>query len=331
MLKFLHNRLSTTWRRRPVSTDGVFVDVTSTASLSAEVADLRQGDIVDVKSLPLKWDRPGELACDEGVVLISQTCDLVRNHRAEAQVAPLVRLGADEASQARSGRLPRYVPVSTLGPNYFADLSFIATVHKNHLIGKVRSHGLDQSSHQQISAFSQAVGRRFSRFAFPDEVTPWIKPLQDILRSKAPKARSPLHLPLQYIVELRLEAIRGWTAEPPYDLVLLVILAPGVLPEFDDEAGAAQNKYEPTVKTIPEIAMTMPKDGAPAIDKLHFWEEFGDALARHCRPADGAPVEIKEAVRSISAEVLSEEDLSYARVRRSAEIDLDHLSEPEPI
>jgi hypothetical protein len=172
------------------------------------------------------------------------------------------------------------------------------------------------------------VGRRFDRFAFPDEVTPWIKPLQDILRSKALKARSPIRRPVENITELRLEAVQGWTANPPYDLTLLVIVSPGVLPELDEESDEPQNQYETTQETIAEVAKDMPPDGAPAIAVLRFWERFGDALARHCRPADTAPEAVREAVRSLSAEVLGEDDLNYARVRRSAEIDLDHLSDP---
>lgn len=146
------------------------------------------------------------------------------------------------------------------------------------------------------------------------------------MRSKAPKTGSPIHRPVQHITELRLEAVHGWTTNPPYDLTLLVIVFPGVLPELNGESDEPRNQREMTQETIVEVAQGMPLDGAPARDLLRFWESFGDALARHCKPSDTAPEAVREAVRSLSAEVLSEDDLSYARVLRSAEIDLDHLS-----
>lgn len=298
--------------------------------LSPEVSLLRQADVITISSLPVKWDHPGDVQCRDGVVVISQTCDLIRDNRAEVQVVPLVRLPTQDASQARSGRQPRYAAVSSLGPEYFADLSIVATVHKKYIVEEFRQHGVDQTSHNDISNFGQAVGRRFDRYAFPDDVTPWLKPLQDILRSRAPKENSPLYRPIQKIVELRLEAVNGWTAEPPFDLVLMVVVEAGVLPELDEDLLGSVDLTGPDVEKLVDIANQMPPDGADPIDITVFWERFGNALARQCTPPKGAPAAVVDAVRSFSAEVVSEDDLQYSRVRRSAEIDLDHLSDAGP-
>lgn len=299
--------------------------------LPPQVSSLRQADVIDISSLPVKWDHPGDVQCVDGVVVISQTCDLIRDNRAEVQVVPLVRLPTQDASQARSGRQPRYAAVSSLGAEYFADLSIVATVHKKYIIEGFRQHGVDQANHNNISNFARAVGRRFDRYAFPDDVTPWLKPLQDILRSRALKKNSPLYRPVEKIVELRLEAVNGWTAEPPFDLVLLVVVEAGVLPELDEGLLDSVDLSGSDAEKLADIASQMPPNDADPIEIIVFWERFSNALARHCAPPKGAPATVVDAVRSFSAEVVSEDDLQYSRVRRSAEIDLDHLSDPGPV
>jgi len=317
-------------RRRTKRTDDAVVDLSSGLTLSSAVKALRQGDIIDVHRLPIAWDRGNAVACGDGVVVLSQTCDLIRTDRAEVQVAPVVRLEGDDVSQARSGRQPRYAPLPMLGLDYFADLSIVATIHKQYVVDKFRQHGVDQSSHIDIQNFSQAVGRRFDRYAFPNEVTPWIKPLQDIIRSRARKPPSPLSRPLQSIAELRFESVRGWTSDPPYDLNLLIILKPGELPDFDLDESALSNSSTTRSESVAEVAKRFPVPGSSATTIVAFWESFAQALVGQCRPPSNSPPEVKSAVRSFTAEVVSEDDFSYARVRRSAEIDLDHLSQPPP-
>jgi hypothetical protein len=177
-----------------------------------------------------------------------------------------------------------------------------------------------------VSDFAQAVGRRFERFAFPNAVVSWIRPLQDVLRSKAGSETSPLHRPISQVVELRLEAIGGWRTEPPYDLVLIVVVKQGLLPDPDAVAisGVESNK------SPAQEAASMPPDGAGLQEIQDFWERFADSLAKHCRPGKGCSDEDREAVLGITGEAVSEDDLRYSRVRRSAEIDLDHLSRPAP-
>jgi hypothetical protein len=156
---------------------------------------------------------------------------------------------------------------------------------------------------------------------------PWIKPLQDVIRSKAPKENSPLSRPVRDLVDLRLEAAGGWDAPPPYYLTLLVVLRAGALPEPVDSSLVNQLEQGRN-ETIAKVAASMPPEGAPSADVITFWERFGNALAGHCRPSQDAPLAVRSAVRSLEAEVVSEDELTYWRVRRSAEIDLDHLSEP---
>jgi hypothetical protein len=147
MLRCLRSRLSAMWSTRPPAPNVRVVDRQSGLPIEDEVlTTFRQGDIFDVYSLPVHWTCPGVISCPEGVVAVSQTCDLIKLGTAEVQVSPVVRLAEPEAGAARSGRQPRYALLPRLGPNYFADLSVVTTIHKSLLLTSFREHGLDGSN-----------------------------------------------------------------------------------------------------------------------------------------------------------------------------------------
>ena len=86
-------------------------------------------------------------------------------------------------------------------------------------------------SDDETRRFSRAVARKFGRSPFPDEVSPWLRPLEEVVSSRTRKAASPEGQALRQVVELRVEATGGWVAAP-YDLTLVVIVEPGTLPTF---------------------------------------------------------------------------------------------------
>ena len=331
MRRYLANLLSSMSSKRSARTSAQFVDVKVGLPLSEDVEALRQGDVLELHSVPIQWDRPGDFSCPEGVVIVSQSCDVVRRAQAELQVSPIVHLEGPELTNALSGRQPRYAHISTLGNGYFADLSIISTIHKQIAIARKTSRGINQSDSQEMARFARAIARRFDRFAFPDEIVPWIRPLQDVFRSKALNRSSPLFRPVAKIEELRLESIAGWTAAEPHDLVLLIVLEVGTLPEVDPDSVELPSPSATTNKGTPgQVASSMPPEGSSASSVIEFWEAFGDSLARLCQPPPHSAPAVMAAVRSFTAEVISEDELMYSRVRRSAEIDLDHLSDPGP-
>ncbi|MFG2835085.1 hypothetical protein ACGFYE_08855 [Streptomyces zaomyceticus] len=309
------------------------------------IKEYRQGDVVRVVSVPLKV-QPGVVdwvATPYGAALITQTCDVVLPDRATAHLVPVLQLPAAEAKANRNGRRPHLVHLPELGDCYFADLTYVATVSKSVIAAAERTPGVE--SIDAVRKFGQRVGRRFSRFAFPDEVVPWIRPLQSLVESKVSKEASPIGWALSKVASLRLECADEWEVAP-YLLTLCVVLEPGVLPPFPpDEIPTCSGKvntwlYGPTgsalVRMHSEIAKYLhdgERTSLDAADRYWLWSALADSWAAMCVPAGNPTADILEAVEggAVSSEILSTEDFSFERYRHSEEIDLDHLSSPLPM
>lgn len=292
---------------------------------------LTQLPVAGTDGTPRVYDAP------LGAVILSQTCDVVQPNRLAAQLAPRVRLTDTPAAEARAGRRPRYLHLPALGDEAFADLEVVATVAK--AVVADQPHQAGATTDDDVRRLARAVARKFGRFPFPDDGTPWLTPLEDVLKSKAAKPASPEGQALEEVVQFRVEASGGWLM-PPYDLTLVVIVTPGTLPTFpddeppelpaaldgwlrDDQGGLARSSAQIASRLL---AATNPDQ------RYWLWHALVEAWANRCRPASGAAGDIRAAVRgsALAFELLSEDEYPLARVRRSEELDLDHLSPPTP-
>jgi hypothetical protein len=310
----------------------------------------QQGDVVQVSALAVH--RPTGIIyrpTPEGVVLLSQTCDIVLADRFTVVAAPLVRLSGDTLRDADKGKKPRYVLVPQLGADAFADLDVIGTLHKDVLAGAptVSVVGSDDIA---IRNFGRRVGRRFERFAFPDEVVPWFNPLSDVVLGKYGGTTGEA-LAFEQVVELRVEATDGWISAP-YALTLVVIVRGGTLPEIDED----DQVMPPTSlqqwlrrndgslrRASGEIANRLFKDRLDASgntsaleprERYHLWLALAEAWGDRCRPRGRYRNDpsVANAVRggAVGVEILSDDEYTLARYRRSEMLDLDHLSPPSP-
>lgn len=279
--------------------------------------------------------KPVAVPAPLGVVLVSQTCDVVLPGRPAVQVARRVRLPDAQAAQARDGKRPRFAHLPQLGQNDFADLDVISTIAKSRLVELTRAAGV--LGDEEGRRFAGAVARKFGRFAFPDEVTPWLKPLEEVVASKARKSASPEGRALEAVVELRVEAVGGWSATP-YNLTLCVIVQPGTLPAFPDDdfpdlppelATWLYEDEDNLRRSSGEIADRLGRT-VEAEEKQWLWTALGEAWAGKCRPAQGCSEAIHDAVASVLPEVVPADEFTLTRVRRSEILDLDHLSGPTP-
>lgn len=298
----------------------------------------RQGDLIDsvLQLTVMAADGSGRsVDTPLGVVLVSQTCDVVLANRFMVQLAPCVVLPEKEAREARAGKRPRYAALPSLGDDHFADLEVIATVDKAFLVDRSRRPGVVED--QDVRHFGRSVARKFGRFPFPDEVTPWLRPLEEVVSARAGKLTSPEGAVLDGVVELRIEATGGWRVSP-YDLTLVVVLQPGVLPTFPEdslpelpgdlsawlytEAGVLQRRSA-------DIAERLRSSTEP-VRRYWLWMALAESWAERCRPK-GTPAEgVMAAVNSIVSEVVTADEYPLSRVRRSEQLDLDHLSGPLP-
>lgn len=315
------------------------------ADWTERIKEYRQGDVINVESISLMTGR-GDVEwvpTPLGAAVITQTCDLVLPDRPTAHLVPVVELSANEAKANRTGRRPHLVPLPELGDTFFADLTYIGTVGKSVVVSSTRRPGVTDID--DVRKFGQRVGRRFSRFAFPDEVVPWIRPLQSIVESRAGKGTSPLGWALERVASLRLECDGEWK-EGPYSLTLCVVTEPGVLPPFppDEIPGCPKSLHQwlygssgdSLLRKSSEIAQRLYGGGKASLDAVErywLWSALADSWAAMCIAPPQAEVDVLSAVEGgyINSDIISSEDFPFERYRHSEEIDLDHLSSPLPI
>lgn len=309
------------------------------------LAGFQQADILKAERIPCVGPT-GEaswLPTPEGVVIISQTCDVVRDSKEYLQVAPLIRLTGNTARQAAKGAMPGYVLVPEAGTDAFVDLDHVATVSKQHVALLVPQRGV--VSTQDLRLFGMRVGRRFSRFAFPDAVSEWLQPLKGLVIDKSGRSTSALGRVLDGMVDsLRLECSPSWDDGAPYELTLLVVVKPGLLPVLDEgepPPGASSvlsrwlwddgGKLLRKPAAIAERIDSGDPSASPG-DRSWLWECFAESLAGTCRPPVSALSNVANAVTGgqFSSEVATAREVAYERILRSEEIDLEHLSPPLP-
>lgn len=333
---------------------------------AAALASYQQGEIIDVRYLPIKAritypaQQKGllvrlrislgcrllklDVGADSSVIastplgaaVLSQQCDIVQTDRLTLQVAPIVPLTGDIAAEARINRRPRFVPLPNAGDSLFVDLEVISTLHKNELVDIDHRPGVNNLL--EARKFAQAIGRRFTRFPFPDELHTWLRPLEEVLQSKASRPLTPEGMALSSIEEFRIEADNGWDDGPPYNLTILVIVKEGTLAYTDGEDVPSQpealgrwlrNSGGDLTKSSGQIADRL-RQASTTSERYYLWLALGEAWANRCRPGAGATDAERNAVTSVEGEVASAEDLTIDRWWRSEALDLDHLSAPRP-
>lgn len=196
-------------------------DVTATApaAIDAALTAWKQGDCVVGEQWFAFRRADGEAglleAPVEGFVVVTQTCDVVRSveRRPMLEVSPLVRVdGEARLEEIRRGRLLRYgfVPgVAAMG--LVADLDRTMTVHKEVVSGWSRVDGCQSDAESR--QFAEVLARKRQRFAFPDDFSALVRPLQERFKSKHDK-QSPEGEAMRALREIRVQARPSWSANP---------------------------------------------------------------------------------------------------------------------
>ncbi len=267
----------------------------------------------------------------DGAVIVSQSCDASLPHRDRVQIAPVVRIEhPEDLREAASGKRTQFVALPRIGSDYFADLDAITTVFKTALLGCHRVAGVETD--QEVREFAFSVSRRFGRFAYPDEVSECLIPLQKALQSKARKETSPLGRALTGVHSFRV-ACEDWT-KPPYELTLIVILEPGLASmEFDDEGdGDAPRNLQPPssgdlAKHVNNYAEYLLKEERTPTEKYYAWQYLAEAWALQCEAVAATKGLFGGFVDSVSAELAVVDDFPLSRVLSTESLDLDYLSD----
>lgn len=201
----------------------------SAAAVDAALSVWRQGDCVLGDSwFVVRFDAahplsgPARLAAAAGVdlaeeqvrglVVVSQTCDVVRScvDRPFVEVCPLVEVDDVKLQEIARGRRPMYASVPALVPDRLvADLDRTMTVEKPVIAGWVRTAGCTTDA--EVWAFGQALARKRARFAFPDDFTELTRKLQSRLVDKHER-NSDEGRGLRALREIRVQAAPAWEA-----------------------------------------------------------------------------------------------------------------------
>ena len=257
---------------------------------------------------------PVERSTPMGVVLLTQCCDLARGGSGDPIAAAVVELPEKASSTARSGRQPRFASLSWLGSNLFADFSVSGSVQYETVVASERRSA---PSTADRTFFASRVSRRFSRFAYPDDIQPFLRRLQERIRSKASSEASPLGICLQRVVTIRVENEAGWDAPTPWDVTITFVVREGELPTPGVES--VEVPFEGSSAQIAERISALPA-GSAGLETL--WQALVQRLIDECLRTDESAV-----VKGSVGEVLEEGEYSFMRFRRSADLDIDDLSE----
>lgn len=205
------------------------VDDASYADVDAALYEWRQGDCV----LATHWfvfrtdlTRPitpaGRIAAGEGfdtaesevlgLMVLTQTCDLVRSSkdRPYIEVCPIVLVDEVSLGEIRGGRRPNYASIEALTDRCLvADLDRVMTVEKSVVSVWKRIPGW--SVDLEGRRLAAALARKRSRVAFPDDFVAAVAPLVQRLSSKHDKNSVEGHA-LRALREIRVRAAPSWDA-----------------------------------------------------------------------------------------------------------------------
>lgn len=292
-----------------------------------------QGDVVALKQLAY-WNGPGQglelIDTPDGVVLVSQTCDLVQTstkHR--VLVAPAVRSSGDELGQVKKGRKPLLVLVGS-GRDLVADLERVTSIPRAVLSQvTVVDQTCGQQSGNEAAELAARIGRVFSRFAFPDEVHTALKRLIRKVADGYTKDTSFAAV-LSRLNEFRV-GCDDWS-QPHRHLTIYAIVDSDFLPPVDarsddwvwsaDSVTGITRGARPEELSIETLSSLILANGVAENDSalVELWEWWGVAL--HSGWLDTCD----EQVSSIRLEVISASELTYETYMSSEAIDFSTLS-----
>ncbi|MDD9744762.1 MULTISPECIES: hypothetical protein [Marinovum] len=174
-----------------------------------------------------------------GLVVISQTCDIVRRTggRHYVAVCPLIKLEPQEIKEVHKGRKPYLSVVENVEDGVFADLRRPFSVDKDLLRGWARLDGF--SSEASRARFSSALERKFGQFAFPDEFDSAFKNFKDRVWSRHDKTDSPPGKVYRSIHQIRFRVLPNWES-PEKTLAVIAILLPAADREVDVQVISAE-------------------------------------------------------------------------------------------
>jgi len=174
--------------------------------MQAAEAAVEEGEVIEAVAAPVLDGSPG-------MVMLSQTCDIIRNCRSRpfVEVAPLVEVPEPWVDEICRLKRPAFAHVpTTAGQRFVADLDRVMTVEKALIAGWTRISGWNTDD--ELRRFAEALARKRSRFAFPDDFVAAARGLQAHMVSRHNR-QTDEGAHLQALREIRVRAAPSWDAD----------------------------------------------------------------------------------------------------------------------
>ncbi|WP_310410183.1 hypothetical protein [Chamaesiphon sp. OTE_8_metabat_110] len=193
-----------------------------------------------------------------GFVVVTQTCDLVRScaERAFVEISPLVAVNSTWIEEIRKLKRPRYAYIAGVADRFLvADLDLVMTVEKDVVAAWERIPGC--RSDADTRSLAEALARKRSRFAFPDDFNRFAQKLQKRMQDKHEKSTDEGDA-LRALREIRVSATPAWDANA-VELIFWFVRA-----ETDDRFGEKEwhEWLDSWLKLLPESARFSSVDGS---------------------------------------------------------------------
>ncbi len=176
--------------------------------------------------------------CDEkmpGFVVISQTCDIVRepidSFSKFVSVCPLVEVNPAGISNIEKGKAPSFGLIENTPDNLVVDFSRIMSVSKNLLVTWRRRRGCPSESKKR--EFAIALERFFGRYAYPDAFNQSFSSFRNATYEKYNK-NSNFGKVLRSICELRVYPHSCWNNTDSVPVTLIVVIEDRDKREIED-------------------------------------------------------------------------------------------------
>lgn len=147
-----------------------------------------------------------------GLVVVTQTCDIVRSSasRPYVDVSPLVEIEEEGLHEIERGRRPQYGFIPLLAASRLvADLDRTMSVEKPVVARWARVPGWDTD--EQAREFASSLARKRARFAFPDDFVALTRKLETRLKKTHAKDSAEGRA-LRALREIRVQAAPNWDA-----------------------------------------------------------------------------------------------------------------------
>lgn len=254
------------------------------------------------------------------VVLLSQTCDLQETTEVEylCLLAPVRTVDATFAREALRGLRPGFAALPWLGDDRVADLNRITTVERALIAGR-SSLGRPRTAQERLD-FGTSVQRFLTRAALPDHVVRVLVPFVKRLKDRHDK-NSAEGACLAQVQEVRVEADPDMDDGCP-SLTVLMLLDESDLPALQKDDEVDDGRVDALVSGGIAQAAAAVAAASTSAERRAAWTALAELWLQPAVAAAAATAEVD----GISIEVLNEEELTYARSRRSHILDLRYLS-----